>query len=47
MRKTKEQLITEIMKRVDKMTLEQKEKFIAYLRSIQPDKRAPEKEAGK
>ena len=43
MRKTKEQYIEEIMKYVDKMSLEQREKFLAYLRSIQPDKRLPAK----
>ena len=45
MGKTKEQCIAEIMKCVDKMNLEQREKFLAYLRSLQPDKTA--KEAGK
>lgn len=44
---TKEEAIAEIMKCVDKMNLEQREKFLAYLRSLQPDKRAPAKEAGK
>ena len=34
MRKTKEQCIAEIMKCVDKMTLEQREKFLAYLRTL-------------
>lgn len=43
MRKTKEQYIAEIMKRVDEMDLEQRETFLAYLRSIQPDKRLPAK----
>lgn len=34
MRKTKEQYIEEIMKYVDKMSLTQKEKFLAYLKNI-------------
>lgn len=34
MRKTKEQYIAEIMEYVDKMSLAQKEKFLAYLKTI-------------
>lgn len=32
---TKEEAIAEIMKRVDEMTLEQKEEFLAYLRTLE------------
>lgn len=37
MEKSKEQCITEIMKRVDKMTVEQRKEFLTYLMTIQKD----------
>ena len=37
MKKTKEQYIAEIMERVDKMDAKQREEFLKYLRSIQPE----------
>lgn len=37
MKKTKEQYISEIMERVDKMDANQREEFLKYLRSIQPE----------
>lgn len=35
---TKEEYITEIMKRVDEMTPEQKKQFLAYLKTISTEK---------
>lgn len=35
---TKEEYITEIMKRVDEMTPEQREQFLAYLKTIPTEK---------
>lgn len=43
MKKTKEQCIAEIMKCVDKMTLEQREKFLAYLRTLHEKEEAGKK----
>ena len=39
MKKTKEQYIAEIMERVDKMDAKQREEFLKYLRSIQPERK--------
>lgn len=41
MRKTKDQYIEEIMKYVDKMSLAQKEKFLAYLKNISAEADVP------
>ena len=41
MRKTKEQYIEEIMEYVDKMSLTQKEKFLAYLKTISVEAGVP------
>ena len=41
MRKTKDQYIEEIMKYVDKMSLAQKEKFLAYLKTISVETDSP------
>lgn len=35
---TREEAIAEIMKRVDEMTLEQREQFLAYLKTIPTEK---------
>lgn len=35
---TKEEYITEIMKRVDEMTPEQKKQFLAYLKTISTER---------
>lgn len=37
MKKSKEQCIAEIMKRVGEMTVEQRKEFLMYLRTIQKD----------
>ena len=43
MRKNKEQYIAEIMKRVDEMTPEQQEQFLAYLKMFHKKEEAGKK----
>lgn len=43
MRKTKAQYIAEIMKRVDEMTPEQRDQFLAYLRTFHEKEEAGKK----